>query len=217
MSTAIYARRALDRARLLAAEAERRGEVDREAFATFFEAAIIFARNVTYHLEKEHASPAFKAWYSQWLKDVRADPSSEPLVRFLLSVRNVAVHERSIELQRTVFLSVTESLNLEIDDYAELTVIRGQPWYRRQPAILWQDARNVLLRPLRRYSFALRRHVKQLLGVTWRKKPPDTSITMRDDFFFTDPAWSTRPAIDLLGDYLDRLMALIEEAEQRFP
>jgi hypothetical protein len=103
-------------------------------------------------------------------------------------------------------------------------VTRGEPWYRRSLPILWQDARATVLRPVHRWRYRLGEAVKRRRRVlsqsvdAWRTRWRTRRIvpTVRE-FYLDDPEGLDRPAVDLVRAYLDRLQAVVAEAEAQFP
>ena len=65
MTEESIARRTLRKARFFAGQAEQSKTGQREAFETYLEAAIVFGRSVTYHIQKEFKHEnGFDDWYA---------------------------------------------------------------------------------------------------------------------------------------------------------
>jgi hypothetical protein len=181
------------------------GAADRVRFRRFIETAIVSARSVTFHLQKQYDQIAgFRGWYETWQNRLRADP----LARFFTEKRNHALKEGPLEVRKHIDVHVSATVRATMTVSA--TVTRGQPWYRRSPKILIEDAlsplRSCLHGPLterRRRRFA-------------RESQPAERVTVSESLHFTEAPWSERPALDLIREYLDTLRTLVEEAEATF-
>lgn len=103
-----------------------------------------------------------------------------------------------------------------------MRVKRARPWYRRSPAILWQDAAAAVVRPLKRWRYRLgvwgwRRRAD--LGARVERiharfrKPAEVTV---QEFFFDDPEGLNRPAVVLVDAYLSRWEVIVIEAESKF-
>ena len=100
----------------------------------------------------------------------------------------------------------------------EARVIRGKPWYRRSPTILWQDFHAAMMRPIRKW---LRHHEIARQRAQDQEQP---SRQATECFYFDDPQWRhrlapewrNRPALELLREYLDRLEEIVNAAEAKF-
>ena len=134
------ARDTLERAMFFVERAAPIGTADRVAFQAFIESAIVFARSVTLHLQNQYARiPEFPGWYVTWQDRLRADP----LAKFFTEKRNYVLKEGPLEVRKHINLQV--SVTVRVTATVSATVMRGQPWYRRSPKILIEDA----LSPLR--------------------------------------------------------------------
>lgn len=129
----------------------------REAFLNFFEAAIVFARSVTLFLQKEYRHTSdFNSWYSIKQELIREDP----ICKFFLNKRNYLLKEGSAGVYRLVPL--TAKAKIGFSGFAELSVIRGQPWHRRSLKILWEDLRTTITKPIRRWLWQCKIKLKKL-------------------------------------------------------
>jgi len=79
------ARATIAKARFFLDRADEAGVNGRDAFCNYLKAAIVFARSVTFHLQKEFANrPGFSEWYAEYQKSLKQNQ----LGRFLLEQRN---------------------------------------------------------------------------------------------------------------------------------
>ena len=195
----------LAKARFFARQASQADANDREAITNNLEAAIVFARSVTFHLQSQFAHvPGFDAWYAEKQKQLREDR----LGRFLLEQRNYVLKVGPAPVSRSISVSITESLSLTSE--LSVKVVRGRPWYRRSLKILLEDA-----------TYPLREWIRKLQD-RWAKKraareaEQNSSAIVLDAMFFTDPEWEHTPALELLSRQLMSLEGLVLEAEARF-
>lgn len=195
----------LQKAYFFADRARAAGPAQREEFSNFFEAAIVFARSVTLHLQKEYSHRSgFKDWYSTKQDMMKRDA----VCSFFLEQRNFILKEGPANLHKVTSITIRESFILS--DSIKVKVIRGKPWYRRSPKILWGDLRRIIMKPIRE-CLEKRKIKRRRLEV---QKEPRLETTQ--DFFFDDPKWRDRSALDMLYKYLDKLKLIVNEAEKRF-
>jgi hypothetical protein len=200
--TILLARETLEAARFFSAQAAASRAGD-PAFRYFLEAAIVFARSVTFHLQKEFSKePAFSAWYDQW----RDRMGQNAACAFFLYKRNFVLKEGR----------VTFNYNLPLDpgafvsSFGELTfkVIRGRPWYRRPLWQLREDGirtwRQLLDRTKRRRE--KRRSLQQGPLIATYREPVAGFVDFRPN----------EDAVDVLIEYLDYLDDLVSDAEKKF-
>src|SRR5262245_5759502 len=121
MST-LTARETLEASRLFVAQADAAG-TDISIFRYNLEAAIVFARSVTFHVQKElsHHS-TFDSWYDTWRRRLGADPRC----RYFLEKRNFVLKEGRLGLRQDVTVFVNAGLEMKVE--LGVTVVRGQPW-----------------------------------------------------------------------------------------
>ena len=210
----------LRRARFFLGEAQAMIEVDRVKLDHYLTAAVVFRRSAYHYLETaaDPASPkAYRSWFGAKQLVIKADV----LLEHFRDLRNTEIHARRVPLSRHVSVSLNAVLTTSA--YGEARVIRGQPWYRRSPGILWEDARATVLRPLRRWRYRLSRWAwRQRASIGERverirarfRKPAKVSVM---EFFFDDPEGLSRPAVVLIDAYLSRWEAIVVEAETKFP
>jgi hypothetical protein len=178
---------------------------DLDAFGHFLEAAIVYGRSVTFHLQKEFKNcSGFDVWYSEKQEQMTKDP----LFSFLLKKRNYSLKEGPVSIQKTIAITITETVS--VSDFVEVYITRGKPWYRRGLRILFEDLYSPLFQKFRkwRYERELCRQRKV------RNKPQEAEV--REIRHFEEPEWRTRPATDLVREYLQSLAALVKEGEALF-
>lgn len=204
MADKSVARQTLDKARLLLDLAERQTVEERDAFRTLFEAAIVFARTVTFHLQKEYAHQAgFKDWYSVHQKSLGADSLS----RFILDARNFILKEGPQPITRHIMAEVHATVRVVVG--MDAVIIRAQPWFRRTPKVLWADMIHVARRIVTKWR---RQRERRRVQKPEREQVARVTQTWK----FDDPDWDDRPALDLVREYLDKLQLIVMEAEGRF-
>ena len=191
----------LDRAREVARS-------DRDAFGAYLEAAIIFSRSVTFHLQKElSAKPGFQAWYPVQQTRLSQNAGS----RYLLEQRNYLLKEGPLQARRIV--SVTGTASITITASASIRVIRGAPWYRRSPKILWEDATRPFRESLRRVA---ERHRQRAAALERRKRQVQAASPPKDEMYFVGEEWSHKPALEIVSDHLALLESIVDEASLQF-
>ncbi|MGB2841137.1 MAG: hypothetical protein WBC40_01455 [Halobacteriota archaeon] len=199
------ARLKLEQARFFTVRASEVIPAQREAFVNFIEAAIVFARSVTFCLQSEYRhKPDFDRWYLGKQEAMKKDP----IFAFFRDKRNYILKEGSASVHKAVSVAIEEHVG--VSDFVEIKVIRGQPWYRRSPKILWEDFRVAIMKPIRRWLWqreTKRRHLQL---------QKQSKVEVTESFFFDEPKWRDCPACDLLQEYLNNLEQIIAEAEIRF-
>ena len=109
---------------------------NREDFANFIEAAVVFARSVTFHLQKEFNNcPGFNDWHSEKQKEMQQNP----VCRFFLTTCNYILKEGPISIGKRLQVEFTAVFNIE--DAVTAEVVRRTPWYRRKPRLLFDDVK----------------------------------------------------------------------------
>src|SRR4051812_27737860 len=89
-SVTLVARGTLERARLFARKSRETPLNQRDEHSAFLEAAVVFSRSVTFHLQKElSAAPDFASWYGVWQSRL----GEAPVSRYLLEQRNYVLKE----------------------------------------------------------------------------------------------------------------------------
>lgn len=200
------ARKTLAKADFFLARAEEAGFTDREAFCHFLEAAIVFARSVTLHLQKEfRRCNGFDSWYQGWRSRMRGDA----LCSFLTEQRNYALKEGPLGVRKNVSVEIAETVFVE--ESVHVVVKRGRPWYRRPPRILIEDG----IWPLRQWWHERKQRRERDRR---RREAPrrEAKGTVRETYHFADPNWNATPAVDLIRRHLSLLEQVVTDAETRF-
>jgi len=203
------ARYFLDRA--VAAEADPRSS--RIAYTADLEAAIIYGDATWDHLSAEFSrNPKYDAWKDKQYGALK----KQPLFLFMSEGGKRGTPKSSIGLRHYFLhvggnrLTLTETVQIVIAAYARVScdavIIRGQPWYRRSPKILWADA----IAPIRAWA----RDIRQEIAA---RRPPvsQRGPAIRDEhtYYFDDPAWNSQPAREIVRQYLDLMEQVINRAE----
>ena len=140
--TSSVARRTLERAEFFLERAAQSGIDDRTVFRHYFEAAIVFGRSVTFHIQSEFAHrPDFSTWYQVQQDAMRANPLS----RFFLDQRNFVLKVGQLALSKHVSVEINGIVRLSSS--LTVVVVRGQPWYRRPLRIILADLTYPLRAP----------------------------------------------------------------------
>jgi hypothetical protein len=203
---ALIAEKTLTKCRLFLRHARDSERTDRESFVALLEAAIVFSRSVTFHLQKELSNhPKFPSWY----KTQQDRLAQSPVSRYMLEQRNYVLKEGPLQARRMISLTVIESVT--ITESVTIRVIRGSPWYRRSPRILWEDASRPIKEQLRQ-----RAERKRALKATGRRRQPAESANAQDEMYFVDAEWSQKPAMDIVSEHLSILADVVAEATREF-
>ena len=204
----LVARETLQKSQYFLDKARTLSIAERNELSTLLEAAIVFSRSVTLHLQKELANePGFGPWYEAWRRRLGESPISV----YLLEQRNYVLKEGPLRTRRIV--SIAGTARIRITASATIRVIRSGPWYRRAPSIIVQD----LLRPFREW---LRKH-RERRELERRDRLARVALAAKsqpatDLLYFANHEWATTPAMDLIGQHLSLLDTLVTEAEQTF-
>jgi hypothetical protein len=209
LSAPSTARLTLQKARFFLSRATETGIGDREAFVTYLEAAIVFGRSVAHHLGTEFTGRD-RAWCKPRIKRLDQDP----LFAFLRDARNFILKEGPLGVRRVI--AVAMSAPMILSESFVVRVIRGKPWYKRSPRTLWEDFSRTAMQPLRRYLE--RRRERRRIDAIRRRAEQTTETTTSDNLYFAtdDPAWTDRPALDIVRDYLGMLEKVVDEFEAHF-
>lgn len=201
-----YTRSKLEQARFfIARTSEAISAQQRDAFINFIEAAIVFARSVTFCLQREYRCKTnFDRWYSEKQNVMKNDP----IFRFFKDKRNYVLKEGPVGVYKAVSVVIEETLSVSAS--VEVKVIRGKPWYRQSPKILWEDLRAAIMGPICRWF--------KKYKTKWQrpKSQKRSTVEVTEAFFFDDPKWRDRSALNLLREYLDKLELIVVEVEDRF-
>lgn len=133
---------------------------------------------------------------------------ADPGCRYFNEQRSFILKEGPLTIRHTI--SVSHSVSVVVTDRVELRAVRGQPWYRRRPKVWWEDAREMVMRPIRRYRD--RRRLAAMEAAR-RGSPVGEVVEISQ---FDHPGLEDRPAVDVVREYIDGLEAVVNEAEVRF-
>jgi hypothetical protein len=199
------ARQTLAKARLFGQQAEHSELECRDAFQANLEAAIVFGRSVTFHVQKEFAHQEdFVTSYTLYQHTLKNDP----LAQFFLESRNFILKQGPAGVKRVIGAEMHDTINIACT--VDVKVIRGQPWYRRKPSILWSDLKTPLVLWINRTRQRWKRK-------RTRDMPRQEAVsTITEEYFFMDEKWANRPALELLHTWLNKLEIIVTDAEQRF-
>lgn len=196
----------LSKAHTFLEQAQRADRNDYHAISTNIEAAIVFCRSVTLHLQKQFAHVAgFDTWYEKQREALRG----QSLGRFLLDQRNYVLKVGPAVIHRIIGVSIAESVVAR--DELTVRIMRGQPWYRRSPRVLLGDLVYPLLQQIRIWR------ERRLWKIAAKKRlQPTTGIMTSDDLHFDDEEWGALPASQVIEQQLTILAKLVSEAEANF-
>lgn len=202
------ARGTLDAAHFFVAKAAEVQRADTNALRHYLEAAIVFARSVTFHIQSEfRGREGFDSWYSVWQERLRQDP----VAQFVLDKRNLVLKVGRVGLTHEVSLHMGDIIFAS--EFAVLRVVRGTPWYRRSLRILWQDAIRPWRERLARHRAKRARKRRQQT----RKEQRQASAAVSDyRVRFVDAPIADCSATELLTRNLHMLEELVADAEARF-
>jgi hypothetical protein len=177
----------------------------REAFLYFIDAAIVFARSVTFCLKKEYIhKTGFHSWYLSKIEIMKKDP----IFYFFLNKRNHILKVGSAGVYKLTPL--TDEGKIEFSGLVKTKVIRIQPWYHRRLKILWEDLRAIIIKPIHGWLWYCMTKRKNL------QFEKQSKVGVSENFFFDNPEWKNRPACDILQEYINKLEQIVAEAETRF-
>ena len=111
----------------------------------------------------------------------------DPIFAFFLEKRNYVLKEGSAGVYRVVHL--IGKAKIGFSSFAEINVIRGQPWYHQSPKILWEDLRTAIMKPIRRWLWQRETKRKNLQLYRHSKVEATKTEMTYDDFFFNDSKW----------------------------
>ena len=177
---------------------------ERRELEHYLEAAIVFGRSVTFHLQKEFSN---RTGFNEWYEEKRSQMAKDPIFGFFLDKRNYILKEGPIQIQKSTNITVSDSINLS--GYVQVRVIRAKSWYRRSPKIWFDDIKAAIIQPFHKWCH----HRKQTKRRKQRLKTTHSEI--QELLHFEEVEWSDRSAIDVLQEYLNKQKILVEEAESR--
>lgn len=175
-------------------------------FEANFEAAIVLARSVTFHVQKEYAhAPGFEAWWS----DQQAALAGNPLARFFLETRNYILKEGPPALM--MLATVQLEGGIMPTGTVSVRAIRSQPEEggesAAEPADEIEPAADKSSPPHKRSQREVLHELTQMQEV------PGTASAY---YQFFDTQWGAQDATQLLSEYLDVLERVAIAAEDRF-
>jgi hypothetical protein len=175
------------RARLLLDQA-RQAHEDWERFATNYEAAIVFGRSVTFHLQAEYAG---EAGFLDWYAERQAALSANEVARFFLSSRNIILKQGPVVLVQIGSFSAQDT---GVGTDAAHVEKQGEPG--NQVPDIWQEAPK---------QWAVLQHLEEVPG-----------SAQFSYHHWGSPAAEDEDAAGLLTRYLDALEAIVADAEARW-
>jgi hypothetical protein len=201
------ARQMLQMARFFAEQARRCADTNgRDALTMHLQAAIVFGRSVTFALQKEHArTPGFSEWYEQKQVELRNDP----VAKFFLETRNVILKQGPISVPKETNIAIHDSILLS--DCVQVKVVRGVPWYRRNPKILWEDFGAPALT---RLSLCSRR---LLSAIRPRRRADGSTSVIFERYRFDTDDLKDKSAFEALDEYLAVMERIVSDSENVFP
>ena len=197
------ARGTLNAAKFFLEQARAAGIRDRSTFQHNLEAAIVFGRSVTFHIQKQYAhADGFTEWYALCQERIKADL----FAAFVNRQRSFVLKEGPLAVGQSVEVFAVAAVALA--DVLEVRVTGGQPWYRRSPRTLIED----LSRPIRS-------RMQRWLGQQGRvaiSTPKAASGRVSQYLVFAQEPWNQRPALELMDEYVSTLGVIVDEVEAKF-
>jgi hypothetical protein len=173
---------------------------DRIQFRYHFETAIVWARSVTFVLQKQYSKvPGFTDWYVV----EQGVLNSNPLAQFFKGKRNIVLKEKGVHLRKMVQAEMTAHVTIHAT--ATIEVIRGS--WRSKIRYFHQDVLADLMQRIRR--------IERRFSRKRPKQFPRRTLTTEHMCFVESP-WDLEPALDLLDKYLELLQLLVNDAVTQF-
>lgn len=199
----LIAKQTVQRTRFFAEEATKIVS-EREKFAHYFESSIVFARSVTFHLQKELChSEGFQEWYEEEQSKLK----QLPICRFFLEKRNYILKQGPVKISKTIEASISNSISVHSE--VKIKIIRAKPWYRRSIKTLIKDAAF----PIRQEYFNWK---KRRNRSRQNRKSNESKAEISERLHFSDEEWKDQSAFDLIFEYCDILENLVDRAENKF-
>ena len=196
----------LERARYFLARASASAASEPHGMRYDLEAAIIFARSVTFHLQKELSGrPGFEEWYAA----TQMNLSKNPAARFLLETRNFILKEGPAPVQRRIVAILNEVA--ELDEALQVRVKRGSPWYRRSARILFEDTIWPVRELLARVRQAREQRAKRA-----RLRPAEASPSAAIQVVFGTPPVEDQSVFTVVEAHFQELGRIVQDAQERF-
>ncbi len=192
----------IDRARFFLGNAGRAQQAgDRRAFVYSLEAAVVFARSITLHLQKQlrHVD-GFDEWYQGEQEKMRAEPE----MRFMVGARNFILKEGQLTVRALHSVNIHETVALS--DSVSVTLIRSDGDTATDQPTVELDTGS---------PPGQRLHKLHTGGSIRPGGAPESSTTTSVEFYFKDQDGSD-PAIGRVARYIDQLDELVSEANHRF-
>lgn len=176
---------------------------DRTQFIYFLETAIVWARSVTFLLQKQcRSTPGFKDWYEGQQSALGADP----LAKFFVNQRNFVLKQRSVSVRKVVTLKAHIAVGVRVTATAKVT--RGS--WKSKLRYLHQDS----LANVEQRIGKIRRRLRRTKPKKPKREPALGAAA--DRIYFIEEPWNKEPAIVLLNRYLDLLELLVDKAAKQF-
>lgn len=168
-----------------------------------FEATVVFGRHVTFYLQKEFSTrDGFKVWYES---EARPRMRADPLLTFFNERRVMILHVGPLGLQRIIEITARDAVLVTDHGIVMVPEPSRIPWP-------WRDRTRETLRRLR---VRLWRWQARLRSTSSGSSVGLTRVDVVPTLYFTDAEWRGRSALELAAEYLDRLEAIVAEAEMR--
>src|SRR5262249_20840391 len=154
-------------------------------FAHNINAAIVFGRSVTWHIQKDYKHRAgFDEWYEQEQQALRKNP----LCRFFHEARTTISKVRLTAARRRFSLSLEGGVYLT--EWLDAELFNVRPWYRRTLREHWQEVLRRVRKPVSALRVRLRRQVRTFKERLAARRSFGGSVNL----WFDDPPWHESPA-----------------------
>lgn len=199
----LIAKKTVQRARFFAGQAMKVVN-EREKFAHYFESSIVFARSVTFHLQKElcHCE-GFQEWYEEEQSKLK----QQPICRFFLNKRNYILKQGPVKISKTIEASISNSIS--VHSVVKIKIIRAKPWYHQSIKTL---IKNAFLRIRQEYFNWDKRRKRRRQN----RKTTESKAEFTERLHFSDEEWKDQSVYDLIFEYCDILEDLVDRAESKF-
>jgi hypothetical protein len=201
----LTARETLQAARYFAEEAKCAADGPRDVLRYNVEAVIVFARSVTFHLQKQLSSDSN---FSSWYEDTKQRHLSNPVCAAMVKTRNFILKEGPTSISKQITVAVSE--NVVCTATFDASVRQGKPWWRRSPRILWSDAKAPVVRAIR--SFQRWRRLRKSI----HSRPRGTTSPVAERIYIDAPNLREHTLFEVLDLYLGALEHVLVEAERKF-
>lgn len=199
---AVTGRGTLQRARYFLRQAAMCGTENVDGAEHNLNAAIVFGRSVTLHIQSQYGHrPDFDYWYAWQENAMRSDP----LLSLFVEARNVILKEGPVRASPiTKTSNIVGRLPL---GWIDLPPQRYEPWHRRGVKGLVVAVWGAVTLPLARVrlKLVLFREVRRA------RRLPETVRT--HELYFVGSQYGDRRASDLVREYLEKLERVVQAAE----